>query len=313
MKYKINAIIIILGLFFFNSCNDDQIISEPDKMEVDNGLKSFDSYDELFDELETVNNMTIEELVDYEDAQDFNSFGKISDQLYFDFLEDSTASFDDVQDFIKLHPKYVELVIESDTSFVPTYETSLRYIMNDDRMFKVQDTLFKVFKTGIVSTLYANYDDLYHLEDKDLGDLDTTIFSYIPNYSAKLSNPEIRAAIVNNERIDFNLSYIVFSRLINSNNQKVETFLVVTQVRPKHKFSIYWHWAKRTISTNFSITFSYNGINNITYTNQQNGTSATFKKHIQFDAGLQVVSSFWNTSITSLTGNVSQPNVTLYF
>jgi hypothetical protein len=313
MKYKINIIVVILGLFFFNSCNDDQIISVPEKMEVDNGLKSFDSYDELFEELETVNNMTIEELIDYEDAQDFNSFGKISDQLYFNFLEDSTATFNEVLDFIKLHPKYVELVIESDTSFVPTYETNLRYIMNDDRMFKVQDTLFKVFKTGIVSTLYTNYDDLFHLEDKDLDDLDTSIFSYAPNYTAKLSNPEIRAAIVNNERIDFNLSYIVFSRLINSNNQKVEFFEVVTEVRPKHKFACYWHWAKRTISTNYSFTIAYNGNNSVTYSDNYTGTSPQFNRRYHFEFGSQIVSQYNNTIFTSLTGHVSQPNVTLYF
>jgi hypothetical protein len=234
MKYKINIIIVILGLFFFNSCNDDQIITVPDKMEVDNGLKSFENYDELYEELETVNNLTIDELIDYEDAQDFNSFGKISDLLYYEFLEDSTATFNEVLEFIKLHPKYVELVFESDTSFVPTYETSLRYIMNDDRMFKVQDTLFKVFKTGIVSTLISNYDELFHLEEKDLNNLDEGY--YFESYSnAKYGNEVIFQNTVGKERIRIVFGYVVI------NYQPVmggvfENFKLQSLVRPFHKF-----------------------------------------------------------------------------
>lgn len=307
MKYKITAIIIILGIFFFNSCNDDQIIPVPDKMEVDNGLKSFDNYDELYEELETVNNLTIDELIDYEDAQNFNSFGKISDQLYFNFLEDSTATFSEVIDFIKLHPKYVELVTESDTSFVPTYETSLRYIMNDDRIFKVQDTLFKVFKAGIVSTLFANYDKLLDLEDKDLNSLDVG-FYFAPISSSKpiwnFQNQNGNEAI----KIKFGYGVISYQPLSGG---VIENFRIESQVRPYHKFSFYWHYAKRTISTNYSFSVFYNGLNSQTYSDYFIGTSPSFSRYRLFNYGTQVVSSFLNTYFSNYTGTVSQPNVTL--
>lgn len=309
MKYKINIIIVILGLFFFNSCNDDQIITVPDKMEVDNGLKSFENYDELYEELETVNNLTIDELIDYEDAQDFNSFGKISDLLYFEFLEDSTATFSEVLEFIKLHPKYVELVIESDTSFVPTYETSLRYIMNDDRMFKVQDTLFKVFNSGIVSTLYENYDELLHLEDKDLNNLDEGYY-FAPYSNSKYGNQVIFQNTVGNERIRIVFGYVVINYQLVMGGV-FESFKLESLVRPFHKFTFYWHYAKRTISTNYSFTFRFNGLNNQYYSDYINGSSPSLNRYRLYEYGTQFVTSYMNSIFYSFSGTVSQPNVTV--
>lgn len=309
MKYKINLIIIVFGLSLFISCNEENNLIYPDKMEVVDGLKSFDSYQELYDEIETVNNLTLEELVDYENVQDYNSFGKISDLLYYNFIEDTTLTLNDILTFIERNPKYVELVIETDTSFVPTYETSLRYIMNDDRIFKVQDTLFKVFTSGILSTLTSNYGKLLLIEDKDLGDLDSN-FCFSSYVTSKAGNYRSFVNTVGNERIKIVFGYTVISYQPLTNIVK-ENFRLESTVRPYHKFSFYWHYAKRTISTNYTFSVLYNGTNFASYLDYVNGTSPSFSRYKRFSYGTHFVSTYLNTVFNSFSGTVSQPNVTI--
>ncbi|MDR1793652.1 MAG: hypothetical protein LBR36_09510 [Bacteroidales bacterium] len=158
-------------------------------------MRTFSDYDALFEEVESVSNMDETELRNHEMQIGFESFGRISDSIYRQILKDVGTSMgyscelgaeemndadveftsEDAQAYVSLHPEYLTLCSsitesgEEEYEFLPKYWNSqFRYVMNEDKMFKVGDNIFKVFDGAVLYTSIGNASDLYAITEANI-------------------------------------------------------------------------------------------------------------------------------------------------
>ncbi|MCF8371018.1 MAG: hypothetical protein K9H64_05300 [Bacteroidales bacterium] len=137
-----------------------------------NGILVFDNADDLLSTIESVNNMDYNDLVDFETSMGYSSWAIICTDYYdmvdtASILNDSTMIFDHVDTY----SDYLVLVREADSSY--TYETRFiglpQYeIMNQDRLFIVNDTLYKVYDSGFLLTTMDNYNEILTIGEDEL-------------------------------------------------------------------------------------------------------------------------------------------------
>ena len=138
---------------------------------VSNGMRVFDSMEELVNEINRLDNMEEEELEAYENSIGFQSFGRMSESVYWQILRELGEPFgveyfgdeemsemdvefttEDAFVYVSLYPKYLE-VLKSTISeegqedydideFLPKYYLNrFRYVMNENRMFQVAERI----------------------------------------------------------------------------------------------------------------------------------------------------------------------------
>jgi len=158
-------------------------------------IRSFADFNQLHSEIELINELTYDELLDYEATLHFSSFGKLADQAMMPILqqveqameedEDSSITSTELEQLVSASSQYIHLV--SDESGEVSCETKYfrshyRYIMNSDRMFKVDTFYFKVFEGGHVSCGATYFNQLLSMSESTFSTLQSdsiyNVFKY---------------------------------------------------------------------------------------------------------------------------------------
>ena len=181
------VITIIAVALVFAGCNKPEEISEGLSVQSKSSqqnMRIFNDFDELNAEIEKTLSFTLEELTIHENSIGFTSFGRLADIAMEKILEmveiaESEIINATITEINKIsgdlrsavnNSQYLQLVTMEDGEEVCEtryYKSPYRYLMNADRMFKVEDSYFKVFEGGHVSTHEANFALLQNLSESD--------------------------------------------------------------------------------------------------------------------------------------------------
>lgn len=174
MKYF--KVISVLILFAVVSCSKDIDNTSVNKSTEDNsfamssgtnGILTFSTIEEFTSDLVLINQMTEEELSNYQTANSYQSWGYYCDNLYNTIAKDSLNP-DLIESNVNLNNTYIELIDEDngDKTLSAKFENSaIYYIMNTDRMYIIDNMAYKVFAEGILATDISHINNLKGFED----------------------------------------------------------------------------------------------------------------------------------------------------
>lgn len=259
--FLIISIVIIAGSVFVG-CEKEDISSKSylGKYEI----REFENLEQLFKEIDYVNSLDYDQLVEYEKSLNFNSFGKIANELLDNLSEDTTIIFDHLQKIINENSNFLMInPIEDEYNLDIKYcSTPFLYIMNSDRMFIVDNYIYKVFDTCLVKSFIENYDKLLQLKDKDIQNLGES-FSVIPQPKIS-SNNATTVDFIQKEKINGKEKVIASLRCVvldkdTANGQTFKYSSIILDIRGYRKFANIWWPVKRHLSNNLASTISSYG------------------------------------------------------
>jgi len=208
MNKKFFISMFALVAFAFSACDNDVVVLDNntdvpnnDFAPVASNIRVFNSVDELFAEIDKTLAMSLEELYIHEKTlnlsvsaggsmlrtagADFNSFGKITDMLYASIAENyDEYTLEQVRALVSMHPEHLVLIKEEDgyyTFETRLFDSDLRYIINEDRMFQMRDTLVKVLDSATIFTPKQNFNELLAVTDANVALIDTEKFLVVSN------------------------------------------------------------------------------------------------------------------------------------
>lgn len=265
-------LVVAIGAAIFWACEKENVDSTLIKQKNfnSNGLMYFSNFEEFSNTLDMLLTMDFNELCSYENLNAYTSFGRECEELYINSLEvDSLSTDEEIQNFVDEHSDRVQIFTDYDNEqlYVPIlFDHPFRYVINNNRMFQIDSTIYKVFNSGIVSTSSNNYNDLLDLSESNLQYIDSnSIFQYIPN-----STPYIMFE----KDLENILGMDIFIAKING-NERVRLRLIVSPLYyapTAHPYYYYkgtgelrgfrlignnWCYAKRTLGCNFNYTIHY--------------------------------------------------------
>jgi hypothetical protein len=263
-----------------SACNtaDETALNTPVKQRassyapVSANIRVFNDVKELADEVGKVLSMPLADLCEYEASMGFNSFGKLADLAYLEIAakEEDYRNIADVQEVIKTdYSKYLQLV-EDETGYTcetKLYKSALRYIVNGEKMYQINDTVAKVLENATVFTLVENYAELLKIDDGNVvnyvgvKDFDIILkgggwpeWFYDPSYYPLINhlNDYVYEKVV--ERIngrDHKLEVEVRMQRLTSNTEEP---IYCLYSRRKGIFNgVYWWWDR---NINYDLTIS---------------------------------------------------------
>jgi len=162
---------MVVGGIVFYACKKDG--TTPFK-KYTNNIRIFDSIEELLAEVDSVNFMNEEQLRSYEDAIGFLSFGRASDETYHPIItpiEENEEEFtvSQAMDYVAQFPEYLELITDGsgEQVFITKYHSSrFRYVMNEDRVFKIRDDYYRVFEETVLGS--SNIEQLLSISEEEI-------------------------------------------------------------------------------------------------------------------------------------------------
>jgi len=161
-------ILLLISMIIFscqNDLDDIKLIDPSEKV-----FLVFDSFKELNGTLELLTSQNDEILNQRSDVQGFISFHKKSEEIY-DLLRNMKYETQkDVFYAFENNNRYVEIIeIDGELEAEPKLSKSIyKYVINEDRIVQVGDSLYKIFDKCIVTTSTSNYQAILQLEDADI-------------------------------------------------------------------------------------------------------------------------------------------------
>lgn len=147
-------------------------------------LLSFEDMTQLYQKIEEIESQ--DDLEQYETNLGYSSIGRLSDDFFSSINYSSFNSADELVEYMSLNSKYVDTEPEYDNgiSYMPKFfHNRFRYVANNDGIYKVGDSVYRLFRTGTVSTASTNLDTLRSLTDESLSVLaNSQIFQFTPNH-----------------------------------------------------------------------------------------------------------------------------------
>ena len=204
---RINIILVVTlaAIISFAGCKKAEDVNNsemplkttgtPPGTEASSTIRTFANFDLLNAEVEKTTGFTYEQLVAYEQSIRFDSYGKMADQAMkplSDIVEEAMATEEEESStrgtliqMIEDSPRYIQIIIDEEgEEHVQTKYcgSSFRYVMNINRMFKVDTLYFKVFEGGHVSCATAYYNQLLSMSENDFSILESNgiydVFKY---------------------------------------------------------------------------------------------------------------------------------------
>lgn len=266
---------LILGICCMSCEKDDLSVTK--SLPSSYSIRHFSSFEQLFSELEIVNNMSQEERTKYEAQMGYISFGneasKIYDQLTNKFSDDLTEK--DIQEYLKQHSDFLEIRAINGEEYVDVkYANSpFVFVMNQDRIVQIDTILIKVFENCHVTCHERHFDQLQQLTEAGLSKLDTSIFHRYDNYDhGNLHTTSFFSEKINNkERVTVEIKYVL-SYYEYLSSEIITHGLFTIETKGWRKFLGRWWNVKRTlyndIDANLNFTYTDHGwpISSITQT-----------------------------------------------
>ncbi|MBR6131991.1 MAG: hypothetical protein IKQ20_09060 [Bacteroidales bacterium] len=284
---------IFLGILIL-SCHKEDV--KPNTI-FKNGLsiRYFEDLQELQYELDNIANMDFDELVEYESNLNFNSYGKTAYLLVEELTGDTTILSEEMLAQIEqYYPQYFIITTECDENAdiivdIRYDNTPFTFIMNEDRMFQVGDSVYKVFDDCLVITDIANIEDLSSLDEDGLPEIEGNedyLVLYYQEEEAKTNHGRYlyEEGVNGKEKVK---SWLVLTQLERHsvNGCVIASYSLDLKIKGFRKFcGIFWP-VKRTLSDNIYCGIS---INNVTYYNSDQGSSSGYVRNVPIMWGLNM-------------------------
>jgi len=175
------------------------------------GMLVFESIEHFFEATEAISKLDDIERLAFEERFNFGSFGTIADNFYRDINFDDLKDKEQLENFVKEHSQVLELEYSNDDSQkLPEGEENLpvllpanfydseRWLMNKDKMYIIDDAVYKHFNNGKIVIALAkdvNIELLKKAEPNDwskfLKQENFKVYSYDVNNDVKQSFPDI--------------------------------------------------------------------------------------------------------------------------
>ena len=280
----------IVGVTLFGCKKED--VNPNTTLKNGMSIRCFDDFQELQSEMENIANMDFDELLEYESELNFNSYGKNAYLLVEELTGDTTMlSGEMLSQIEQYYPQYF-VILEEDTNFLVDVRygnTPFSFIMNENRMFIIGDSVYKVFDNCLVITDIANIEDLTALDEDGLLEIDGNedyIVLYYQEEEAKTNYGRslYKEGVNGKEKVK---SWLVLTQLERHsvNGCVIASYSLDLKIKGFRKFcGIFWP-VKRTLSDNIYCGIS---INNVTYYNSDQGSSSGYVRNVPIMWGLNM-------------------------
>jgi hypothetical protein len=144
-----------------------------------------------------INSMTSDKIRTHEEINGYKSFGRICDELYSNTDPEEFRSIEEIKTFVALNSDYFQLIEEENGNL--TFEKVLfknpnRYLLNKDRMYKINRTVYKEFEDFTISTDEGNTDLLKSINQSSIITYENNPdFRFIYPASTKISSESTSA------------------------------------------------------------------------------------------------------------------------
>jgi len=175
------------------------------------GMLVFESIEHFFEATEAISKLDDIERLAFEERFNFGSFGTIADNFYRDINFDALKDKEQLENFVKEHSQVLELEYSNDDSQkLPEGEENLpvllpanfydseRWLMNKDKMYIIDDAVYKHFNNGKIVIALAKDVNIELLKKAELNDWSKflkqenfKVYSYDVNNDVKQSFPDI--------------------------------------------------------------------------------------------------------------------------
>jgi len=291
-------------------------------------MRMFATFDLFKAEVEQTTGFTYDELDAYERSIGFNSFGKIADQRMIELVKEvdkmeTTATSPimaqaRITQSLTANTTYLQIIADENgenSCETKYFRSPYRYVMNLERMFKVDTLYFKVFEEGHASCGISHYNDLRNLTDAQfslLEETDTTfnVFKHASsgrgNYGLYLAKTEISSD--GKQKVTVELYYHQHSVIYWEYIMDLDAEFWV-RTWGKHKWLGIWWDSHRTYTNNITLWVMVNGT---LQSGSDVGSNGGYKRHKKL-LSVHNLYSYWPVIyINKSAGYGKIPAVTCY-
>ncbi len=292
------AFIVIIAM---SACKKDQSNPQESKNDPSTKILAFKNMEEYQQTLKEVSSLSSDERVAWEDAKGFKSFGRVCDEVYKNAHPENFTNIAEFNDLVVKNSNYLylEKLANGELSLETVVSRSKdRYFLNNERMFQINQSVYKVLEQGVASTKVENVEKLKTVNEKNF-------LSYSKDSEIIIEANALKGYATNNQLKD--VAYDCGPTAVNdyesSGNDRTEMFIDCgrssnTQttawtwysVRAKHRggFFLPWLYCTRTISFDLKTRVDYKTViatvpdpnlwiwnwNTASFAAHNNGTSA---------------------------------------
>lgn len=269
MNTKTNSIVavILIAVSIFTSCT-----KEGNNISTNNATKNASNIP-FFANIEAVEHAldfamsadSLQVLVQYEESENRASIGRLSDVFYAQVDPEQFKSEEQVLKFVDDYSIYMDTLIDenNEISVEPKFSNNIfRYVANSDGLFIVADTIFKIFKNGVVSADKKYTKEISLLQEGDLTTIDTSIFTWI-NFKSRKGGSH--SATCNYKKYFSNTAKdgrdrIVVDFYILEYPVSLLYYKPYLKIKSQHRFILWWSKSRKiTLSLDFDIHNSVYG------------------------------------------------------
>lgn len=252
-----NLFLVFLFFFIGFGCskideNDPIIIN---RSEI-TGILRIEGVEQMQEIVSTLDSLDYDGIIAFQQEHGYHSWGTACEDIY--AAMDSTRLSDTtyVINYVAANSDYLELLPDSanDRILVPKYTDYLGYyIINENRMFIYNDTIYKIFTTGFLfSDEMDKYSEMIEIEEEDLEGLGQDGYTFVSADYSFIGNNNLKDSQSNcGEEIEY--------RSTNGSNRLRAVLLICPNsyntliggynLRPFKKIGGIWFRARRTINT----------------------------------------------------------------
>lgn len=239
------------------------------------------------------------ERFEWEKSQNFSSFGRVCDELYFSMNETLFKDDEKVKNFVKQHSDKLQLIKDSNgdlTLETILYSNDLRYFANNDKMFQIGEIVYLLLEEGFASASASKIEKLKQINENNyrlfFNDSDVTFSSsLLSDVNSVLKDGTYNCGTYAEERVtnDRERTYLrISTHAINMTLNSIESTVgwVSYIVRPYKKTLGIWYWCTRHISCNIKVATDY-----YANTDMDGNPSNQWQRLIQQDSRTNVYAS----------------------
>lgn len=259
LNFKIFTLLFVFSFSFF-SCKKENVLN--DLTNSESSLLKFDDVEEFQNEMTKIIAFSPEARVAYEKANNFESFGRKCDEIYATIDPESFTSIEEVKAFVAKNSDYLQLIEEEEGDFTletKMFNKSIKYLINNDYMLQIGDTVLKIFESGMA---IAHISKKNELQKMSVAEFENEIVN--PNYSSIKKNRAKGELFAKDytSRIESGSDRLYLGvecsdwTLLGLLDHKIEYML-----RPYRKTLGVWFQCSRTIEGNIDVEFAYLDLN----------------------------------------------------
>ena len=159
MKKLFYIAFIAITSILFLSCNNNESIIENNTSGL-NRILSFENEEELN---ETIDNIYSVGARSWSTNSNFRSFGNITDDFYSSIDIEQFTTTEEAISFIQNNNQYIQLVEDENGDLyceVVEFDNPMRYIMNENKMYIVGDTVYRLLEKQYVTSHIEDIEEL---------------------------------------------------------------------------------------------------------------------------------------------------------